>query len=208
MYKCLQVNHENEAIIGFCFNSKCQCASQYCIKCLIELHQGHQSDCIGLLTIPDFINKYISYQSQQIKNSKDIYFRVEKKIVSKMKRMDENIQNLKILDQALQNEDYIKLKSSLRELDQISYYKLYNINQLSIVIQYQVIFQCTSFYIFDPVLYKYLKTMQQLFYQMLNQNQIHIFYFQLYKCNSRALRIKKQFNCNENQGSNFRQDYY
>ncbi|CAD8108947.1 unnamed protein product [Paramecium primaurelia] len=113
MYKCLQVNHENEAIIGFCFNSKCQCASQYCIKCLIELHQGHQSDCIGLLTIPDFINKYISYQSQQIKNSKDIYFRVEKKIVSKMKRMDENIQNLKILDQALQNEDYIKLKSSI-----------------------------------------------------------------------------------------------
>ncbi|CAD8176834.1 unnamed protein product [Paramecium pentaurelia] len=113
MYKCIQENHENEAIMGFCFNSKCQCTSQYCIKCLIELHQGHQSDCIGLLTIPDFINKYISYQDQQIKNSKDIYIRVEKKIVSNMKRMDENIQNLTILDQALKNQDYIKLKSSI-----------------------------------------------------------------------------------------------
>ncbi|CAD8129734.1 unnamed protein product [Paramecium sonneborni] len=122
IFICKYENHENEPIIGFCVNLTCQNPSQYCYKCLMKVHSDHHHDCIRFKNLSDLINQYISFQGQIIQQSNKIFNQIKNQIQANFKRMEDNINTLKSLNQLLITQEYLKFKQSMHIIKQ--YYSL------------------------------------------------------------------------------------
>ncbi|CAK77044.1 unnamed protein product (macronuclear) [Paramecium tetraurelia] len=118
IFKCKYLKHENEEIIGFCLNQNCQNTTQYCYKCLNTTHQDHINDCIRFTEIIQIMNESKQVYTQQMKQFKDIYKRIENLFEQFKKKMDQEIKTLENMTQQLKNQDYLTFKSQIHILKQ------------------------------------------------------------------------------------------
>ncbi|CAD8145685.1 unnamed protein product [Paramecium pentaurelia] len=90
IFKCKYLTHENEEIMGFCLNQRCQNVTQYCYLCLNTTHQEHFNDCIRFTKLILFMNECMQVYNQQRKqiekklNKFKIIFIDQKKWIRKL----------------------------------------------------------------------------------------------------------------------------
>ncbi|CAD8096164.1 unnamed protein product [Paramecium sonneborni] len=56
-FVCKHDGHDEEEIIGFCLNQKCQIEAQICLKCCWDKHTDHEDDCKTFKQISNLLKK-------------------------------------------------------------------------------------------------------------------------------------------------------
>ncbi|CAK91024.1 unnamed protein product (macronuclear) [Paramecium tetraurelia] len=125
-FKCTYENHENDKIIGFCLNQKCQNTTKFCLKCLIDIHQDHQKDCIPFHRMIEFVNKprqnLNELQTKFIKISE----KLEKSFQQFFKTIDQEAIILENMDNILKDQDYSTFNEYIHILKQFYSKEKYN----------------------------------------------------------------------------------
>ncbi|CAD8126605.1 unnamed protein product [Paramecium sonneborni] len=112
-YKCRYETHENEPIMGFCVNQNCSKASQFCFKCILNIHQDHPNDCIRFNQLTLLLNKYIQDRNELITNYQDIQNQFKLEFEKNYKRIESDIKILKEMEQLMKNQSYIRVKEQI-----------------------------------------------------------------------------------------------
>ncbi|CAD8194898.1 unnamed protein product [Paramecium octaurelia] len=113
IFQCKYLNHENEGIIGFCIHQNCQKATQYCYQCLTQNHSDHLQDCIRFENMSEQINQFVQVYKEQKSQIKEIIFQIKNCFEEIQKYLEQEISKLEILNQKLQNKEYLSFKSQL-----------------------------------------------------------------------------------------------
>ncbi|CAD8128510.1 unnamed protein product [Paramecium sonneborni] len=113
-FQCQYEEHQNESIIGFCMNKDCSKTSQFCFKCLLQIHKFHSDDCIRFHQLTNQINQFIQTQIELISKYKEIQIIINQAFDTKFKKLEVDISILKEMDKFLKDKQYISFKQLIQ----------------------------------------------------------------------------------------------
>ncbi|CAD8129718.1 unnamed protein product [Paramecium sonneborni] len=120
-FKCRYETHENEPILGFCINQNCLKTTQFCFKCLSQVHKDHPDDCLRFHSLNELLNKYIEIHNEILNFYQDIQIKLKHTLEILFKKMDQEITILKEIDQNLINRSYLFVKQKILWIKQCQY---------------------------------------------------------------------------------------
>ncbi|CAD8146676.1 unnamed protein product [Paramecium octaurelia] len=113
-FKCTYIDHEKESILGFCLNQNCNKKTQFCFECLKAQHSNHIIDCIQFTSMSKYIQDSLEVYKESCQQIINIIDQMNICLEKFKKKIDQEIENIKNLNQQLVKNDYPSLNSQIQ----------------------------------------------------------------------------------------------